>query len=78
MIKRVNRDDHGALIRLLQRMESWLVIETVAPRLVGRIPLLTLHDAIYSRRPDVATVADAFDEVFDQLGFRMALKCEGN
>ena len=77
-IKRTNRDDHGELIRQLQRMESTLVIETVAPRLVGRIPVVTLHDAIYSRRPDVGTVVDAFGDVFDEIGFSMALKCEGN
>lgn len=76
IIKRINRDDHGELIRRLQRMESTLVVETVAPRLVGRIPVVTLHDAIYSRRPDVGTVADAFNDVFDEIGFTMALKCE--
>lgn len=75
-IKRTNRDDHGELIRQLQRMESWLVVETVAPRLVGRIPVVTLHDAIYSRRPDVGTVVDVFKDVFDEIGFSMALKCE--
>ena len=35
-----------------------------------------MHDAIYSRRRDVAVVAEAFGSVFDELGFRMALKCE--
>lgn len=75
-IRRINRDDHGELIRLLQRIESWLVIETVAPRLLRRIPVVTLHDAIFSRRGDVETVAEAFVSVFDELGFEMALKCE--
>lgn len=78
IIKSVNRDDHGELIRRLQRMESWLVVETVAPRLVGRIPLLTLHDAVFSASRNVTTVAEAFDSVFNELGFRLALKCEGN
>lgn len=32
VIRQVNRHDHGELIRLLQRAESWLVIEQVAPR----------------------------------------------
>jgi hypothetical protein len=77
-IKSVNRDDHGALIRLLQRMESWLVIEQVAPRLVGQIRTLTLHDAIYSRLEHEAAIVGAFHDVFDRIGFRLALSCERN
>ena len=76
IIREVNRRDHGELIRLLQRAESWLVVETVAPRLLGKVRVVTLHDAIYSRRPDVGTVAEAFREVFQGLGFEMGLKLE--
>ena len=74
IVREVNRHDHGTLIRLLQRAESWLVIEQVAPRLLGRMPIVTLHDAIYSKSPDAPKVADAFREVFEELGFEMALK----
>ena len=77
IIRAVNRDDHGELIRLLQRAESWLVIEQVAPRLLGRVRIVTLHDAIYSKRRDASKVADAFREVLEELGFEMALQCEG-
>ena len=77
LIRLVNRRDHGELIRLLQRAESWLVVEQVAPRLLGRVPIVTLHDSLFSRRPDVPTVADVFRQVFDELGFQMALKAEG-
>ena len=77
IVRAVNRDDHGTLIRLLQRAESWLVVETVAPRLLGRVRILTLHDAIFSRRRDVRKVKDAFREVFDERGFEMTLKVEG-
>jgi hypothetical protein len=77
IIRAVNRHDHGELIRLLQRAESWLVVETVAPRLIGRVPIVTLHDAIYSRRREVGTVADAFHETFKDLGCSMGLKVEG-
>jgi hypothetical protein len=73
IIRTVNRDDHGTLIRLLQRAESWLVIEQVALRLVRRMPIVTLHDAIFSQRRDVRKVEDAFREVFDELGFKMSL-----
>ncbi len=77
IIREVNRHDHGTLIRLLQRAESWLVIERVAPRLLGRVPTITLHDAIYSEAGGVDTVADAFGEVFREIGFRFRLKREG-
>ena len=49
-IRSVNRHDHGELIRHLQRLESWVVIEHVSPRLLGRVPCITLHDAIFSTR----------------------------
>ena len=75
-VRAVNRGDHAVLIRQLQRLESWLVIEQVAPRLVGRVPCIMLHDAIYSRRGCLATVEAAFNEVFDTIGFRLRLKRE--
>ena len=64
------------MIRRVQRLEFRLVVETVAPRLVGRVPCLTLHDAIYSTVPNLATVEAAFNEVFDVIGFRLKLKRE--
>jgi hypothetical protein len=64
------------LIRRLQRLESWLVVETVAPRLVGRVPVVTLHDAIFSTRHCLATVEAAFNEVFAEIGCRLSLKLE--
>ena len=53
-----------------------MVIEQVAPRLVGRVPCITLHDAIYSRRSTLDTVEEAFEEVFAEIGFRLRLKRE--
>ena len=48
-IRTINRQDHGTLIRLLQRTESWLVIERVAPRLLTEnCRIVTLHDTVYS------------------------------
>jgi hypothetical protein len=76
-IRHVNRDDHAELIRRLQRRESWLVIEQVAPRLVGRVPTVTLHDAIYSTLPSLPAVEAAFDETFDEIGCHLKLKREG-
>jgi len=77
IVRAINRDDHAAAIRLLQRLESWLVIEQVAPQLLGRIRFVTLHDAIYSRADELATVEGAFRAVFESIGFDIALKVEG-
>jgi hypothetical protein len=75
-VKWVNRKNHGELIRALQRMESRLVIENVSPRLAGKIPFVTLHDAIYSRVRDTQIVVDAFHETFEELGLRLVVKAE--
>ncbi len=75
-IKRINANDHGTLIRILQRMEAWLVIETVAPRLMGRIPIVTLHDAIFCGCDDIPVLEAVFEEVFGEIGFTPALKLE--
>jgi hypothetical protein len=72
----INLANHKDLIRTLQRLESWLVIENVAPRLVGRLPIVTLHDAIYARVRDLPAVAEAFEETFAELGLRMRVKME--
>lgn len=78
-VRRVNRDgrEHANLIRLLQRAESHLVIETVAADLVTRCPrmfCLTLHDAIYTTDKHLCKVEQAFRRAFDQTGFRMQFK----
>jgi hypothetical protein len=75
-IRAVNRRDHGELIRHLQRLESWLVVEQVAPRLVGRVPCVTLHDAIYSTLRSLTAVEATFEEVFDEIGIHLKLKRE--
>lgn len=75
----VNQQDHGNLIRQLHREEARLVIETVAADLVARFPgvfFLTLHDAIYATAEHLPKVEQAFDRVFRQTGFTMALKTE--
>lgn len=76
-VRWMNRRDHGELIRALQRLESYVVIENVAPRLVSRgISIVTLHDAIYCRTDDVPAVVDAFAETFEELGVRLTVKSE--
>lgn len=78
-VRACNRDDHATLIRVLQRLESWLVIETVCARIVRRRPdlfVLNLHDAVYATPNELPQVVAAFEEVFDELGFRINLKVE--
>lgn len=76
-IREINAADHGELIRRLQGMESWLVVELVAPRLLSAgCHAVTLHDAIFARADKVSDVEAAFREVFDELDFHLSLKRE--
>jgi hypothetical protein len=79
-IRYVNRYSHSEMVRGLQRLESILVIEHVAPKLVWRkpdpIPILTLHDAVWGRQKDLPVIEDAFHETCDDLGIRLATKCK--
>jgi len=70
------RRDHSWLIRTLQRFESALVIETMAPRLVESIPIVTVHDSIYSAEDDVEQVEEVMRRTADRLGLRLAFKVE--
>lgn len=78
-IRTVNRDgyEHSNLIRLLQRAESSLVIETVAADLLTRHPrmfCLTLHDAIYTTAKHLPKVEQAFRRAFEESNFSMSFK----
>ena len=80
-IRAVNQDgwEHWRLIRILQRLESWLVIEQVCQRFTTVFPkefIITLHDAVYVRPKAVERLVDVFEEVFDELAFHMTLKRE--
>ncbi len=75
-IQGINAGSHCNLIRLLQQVEAWLVIERVSPELVDRMPIATLHDAIYSRQKDLGEVEEAFARVFDETGWELSLKRE--
>ena len=68
----VNRDDHGTLIRCLQRLEAWFVIGHIAPRL--NVPVVTLHDGVYFRHDDHDVVRQAFHDAFAVAGFRGTFK----
>lgn len=75
-LEEARKQDYRDTIRSLQRLESWLVIEKVAPLLAGRAAIVTLHDAIFCGESDLPLVQDAFEEVFEKIGFRLSLKEE--
>lgn len=65
---------HGKLVRILQRLESAFVLETVCPPLLNRIPVAPLHDCLYTRLSDIALVEQGFEEAFDRCGVRLEIK----
>lgn len=80
-VRRVNQDgwQHANLIRLLQKAESSLVIESVCGDLLQRYRrsfFIPLHDAVYTIEPDVSKVVSAFERVFREIGFHMRLSVE--
>ena len=52
------------------------MIERVAPKLVDWLPVVTLHDAVYSAVHDLGQVEDAFRESLEEVGWRLSLKVE--
>ena len=67
------------MIRMLQREESKLVIETVAAELTTEFPttfFITLHDAIFATQQHLPKFERAFQRAFEQSGFPMALKTD--
>ncbi|MFM9961852.1 MAG: hypothetical protein ACKV2Q_11575 [Planctomycetaceae bacterium] len=78
-IRAVNRDgyEHSNLIRLLQRAESSLVIETVAADLLARHPrmfVISLHDALFTTAEHLPKVEQAFRRAFEETNFSMSFK----
>ena len=75
-VRRFNRDDHGALLKELQRVESDLVIGQVGSELAesGSGSFISLHDSVFCRRGDLPVVESAFDRAMDGVGFRLKLK----
>ncbi len=76
-VRQINKGNHCKLIRLLQGVEAWLVIEQVCPRLLDNgVRCLTLHDAVYSQARMIDKVEEAFEETCDEVGFPLSLKRE--
>jgi hypothetical protein len=75
-VRRFNRDDHGALLKELQRVESDLVIRRVGGRLSrsGCGPCVSLHDSVFCRRDELPAVEAAFHQELASIGFPLRLK----
>jgi len=75
-VRQFNRDDHGALLKELQRVESKLVIHEVGNQLSrsGVGPCVSLHDSMFCRRDDLDEVKSAFTRQFEAMDFGLRLK----
>ena len=75
-VRRFNGDDHGALLKKLQRVEPDLVIHQVGNRLAQATcgPCVSLHDSVFCRGNDLVEVTSAFARQFESTGFAMRLK----
>lgn len=76
VVRAINDPDYRNLIRLLQRLEAWLIFDQVAPRLVERVLVLSLHDALCGRLRDLDEIEATFRGTFDELGFQFSTKRE--
>lgn len=77
IVREINGGDHCTLIRWLQSVEAWLVIDMVCARLIrDEIPVVTIHDSVFTQMGLIERVEAAFEEVFDDIGFRLSLKRE--
>jgi hypothetical protein len=74
-IRDFNRDDHGALLLELQRVESNLVIRQVAMSLPKDRPYFSIHDGVYCIAGDEQTVRDAFEKSLN--GYPIGLSSVG-
>jgi hypothetical protein len=76
-VKTVNQEDEATLIRLLQAGEAWFIFNQVCNRLVhADVPVVTVHDAIFTAEANVPTVVDAFSEAGREIGFTFQTKRE--
>ena len=75
-VRQFNRDDHGALLKELQRVESDLVIRQVGGRLshTGTGPCISLHDSVFCRRDELPMVESAFERQLASVGFSLQLR----
>lgn len=76
--EKVKASGFEELARLMQRLESFVIIENVCQRLMDQhpaIPIITVHDALFTTEQHVPRVRDVIRETFlDVLGVNVAFK----
>ena len=72
-IQQFNRDDHAALLRKLQEVESTLVIQGVGGQLQALEcdTCVSLHDGIYCPRSQLDVIQSAFEREFVAIDLQM-------
>lgn len=77
-IKEINKGNYTNLIRLLQFIESEVVIHKVFSRLLSLSgnPFTVLHDSIYAKRSDASLVIDCFRRVASDIGIAIRIDQE--
>lgn len=80
LIDKVRAPNHCEINRLLQRIESEIVIEDAVPRIkqrLGSVPLLTVHDCVMAPGDALEVVREELTAAFQRrLGFAPKLKVE--
>ena len=78
--RHIKKGDFAKFPRLMQRIESYVIIEKVGERLMqehAEVPVVTVHDAIFTTLAHVETVRRVIREVFGEvLGINVSFKGE--
>ena len=74
-IRRVNKDSHSRLIRMLQWAESEIMFRFVWRKVVDKtgIPLMTVHDGFYCHRDAVEELVLTVEEASRMIGVQLRL-----
>ena len=70
LIQQIKKDDHTAMARFLQNTEAKIMFDGVVRsfRTKSDAPFFTVHDAIYTTRPEKNLMRSTLQEVIDQWG----------
>ncbi len=66
----IKAEDYANLARLMQRIESYVIIESVCRRLMEEypeVPIITVHDAVFTTERHKPLVQDVIHETFRQV-----------
>ena len=78
VIKRIQKQNYRQLAHLTQNIESTLVIDRAVRRIMTlrceNVPILTVHDGIFTRPQFLPLVEEVLREVFAEVGLAVHLK----